>query len=114
MTNLSSAVARMIRIDDADRMYVTTNNGIFVFNSAHTATGNIPPDRTIQTNNSFFPDPFGLALDTTNDRAFLVNAAGTTLELITGVSTANGTISASGSASTTGVVPPIGIAINLN
>src|SRR5262249_43700482 len=113
-TELSSVAARMIRIDNADRMYVSTRGGVYVFNGAKTANGNIAPDRQIQTNDFPFFDSFGLFLDTANDRAFVVNGSGQKLDLITGLSTANGSIAATSSAGTSGVVPPTGLAVDLN
>jgi len=91
-------------------LYVADGTQILVFQSASTITGNIPPVHNIGMGFAVG----AMALDVANDRLYIADTSGNTIERLEGASLQNGAavVAASIAGATTGLAHPAGLALD--
>jgi hypothetical protein len=105
------AVPHDLAIDPVSNLlYVADGTQILVFQSATTITGNIPPVHNIGIGFAVG----AMALDVTNDRLYVTDPSGNTIERLEGASLQNGVavVAASISGTSTGLAQPQGLVLD--
>lgn len=91
-------------------LYVADGTQVLVFQSASTITGNIPPVHNIAMGFAVG----AMALDVTNNRLYVADPSGNTIQRLEGASLQNGAavVAASISGTNTGLAQPAGLALD--
>lgn len=113
-TTLSNPVGLYVDVQ-TDRMYVANTgvNTVLVFDSASTATGNIPPTRMVSGGVTQLNQPTGVFVDTGTDRLYVANGVGNSILVFNNASTVNNTIAPNRTLSLSAATGPWGVYVDV-